>query len=414
MQSANQMENPQEGPILPCTLQPGDSELLSSWLVRLAHAHRVKVHSFCRHLWPQVAIWNRDIDKQAPLVVLETLAARTLTPTSRIKQTMLSPIVERLTGSPLASSSGHTAWVMPLSIYHRTHRSHGLVYCPRCLKGDGQSPYYRTNWRLAFYVVCPTCGVYMHEGCPVCKEPINFFRIELGRKNAIADRLISTCFRCAFDLTQSPLTVASPKALRRYRSLYRISREGWNRTVPYPHQYMRVLRQLIRVLGSSFGLAYDLQIDLRLRRGHIMDRNARPVSFEQMSITQRANLLDEAMWLLEDWPHRFVALMHYHRLSSTSILKDMTEEVPFWFDSVVTEHFYVTNVNRRFGPAPPQRSLQGRAQFVAPIRGSVGGPRKYDMGHSCSRCGAHWISRNGFRDGKQRYDCQQCGLHFTE
>lgn len=401
-------------PVWPIPLPPKPDELLSSWLVRLAHAHQVKVHSFCRHVWPQVAIWNRDIDKLAPPELLQTLAARTLTPIERVRQTTLMPYCERLIGSPVSPAQGHTAWLMPLGIYHRTHRIGGLVYCPLCLERDGATPYYRTVWRLAFHIVCPTCGIYLHERCPACGEPVNFFRIELGRKSADADRPISTCHRCAFNLGQSPVEPAPVKTLRRYRSLYRISREGWNQGVLYPHQYFRVLRQLLRLLGSSFWRAQPLQVDLRLRRGHALDWNAGLASFEQLPIAQRACLLDEALWLLDDWPHRFITLMRYHRLSSTTILKDMTEDVPFWFDSVITEHFYVTNVNRRFGPAPGLRAETGINQFIAPINGLAGGPRRYDAGLNCPRCNSNWISRNGFRAGKQRYECQQCHRHFTE
>ena len=408
----HELEITLERPILPCTFQPGEGELLSSWLVRLAHAHRVKVHSFCRHLWPGVSIWNRDVDKLAPAVVLRTLAARTLTPAHRISQMTLPPIIERLTGAPLTTGQAQASWLMPLGIYHRTHRSHGLVYCPKCLQRDGASPYYRTSWRLAFHVVCPTCGIYLHESCPACGKPVNFFRIELGRKSANADRPISTCYQCAFDLSQSPTSAVPPKTLRRYRSLYRINREGWSQVVPYPHQYFRVLRQIIGLLASQSALARALQVDMRLRMNQPVAWASGRVSFEQAPLAGRVQLLEQAMWLLTDWPERFIAVMRYHGINSTPLLKDMRGEVPFWFNAVVTEQFYVTNVNRRFTLTAPAHSEKGRNQFIAPIKGLAGCPRKIDAKRSCPHCCSHWISRNGSRGGKQRYECQQCRRHF--
>lgn len=398
---------------LPCATHPLPDELLSSWLVRLAHAHQSKVHSFCHLLWPNLAIWNRDVDKLAPAVVLNTLAARTPTSAERIVKTTLPPLVERLTGEVLNTGQAQATWLMPIGVYHRTHRLHGLVYCPHCLKRDGAMPYYRLSWRLAFYVICPACGIYMHEGCPACGEPVNFFRIELGRKNATADRPISTCYRCAFDLSQSPTKTASPKTLRRYRSLYRVSREGWNRAVPYPHQYLRVLRQLIRVLASPSDSARPLQIDMRLRFSQPIEWPAGWVWFEQMPLAGRIRLLEQAMWLLEDWPSRFIAVIRYQRVSSTTLLKDMGGEVPFWFNSTVIDHFYVSNTNRRFMPPAPRRVEKGKNQFIAPIKGLAGSPRKYDVEQNCPQCNSRWINRNGFREGKQRYECQQCRRHFT-
>lgn len=413
MHLSHELGIPHEGPILPCTFQPGAGELLSSWLVRLAHAHQVKVHSFCRHLWPDVAIWNRDVDKLAPAIVLDTLAARTLTPAHRISQMTLPTIIECLTGAPLTAGQAQASWLMPLGIYHRTHRSHGLVYCPRCLQRDGEAPYYRTSWRLAFHVVCPTCGIYLHERCPACGKPVNFFRIELGRKSVNADRPISTCYQCAFDLSQSPACAVSPKTLRRYRSLYRISREGWNQAVPYPHQYFRVLRQIIGLLASRSERVRMLQIDLRLRLDQPVVGPAGRVSFEQIALAGRVHLLEQAMWLLADWPDRFIAVMRYHRINSTPLLRDMGGAVPFWFNAVVTEQFYVTNVNRRFAFTAPERSEKGRNQFIAPIKGLVGSPRKNDAKRSCPHCHSHWISRNGHRESRQRYECQECRRHFT-
>jgi hypothetical protein len=414
MQLFHELENLQKNSILPCTFQPGEGELLSSWLVRLAHAHQIKIHSFCQYLWPDVAIWNRDVDKLAPVVVLNTLAAQTFTSAHRIKQMTLAPVIERLTGAALMSRQAQASWLMPLGIYHRTHRSQGLVYCPHCLQRDGAAPYYRTSWRLAFHVVCPTCGIYLHEGCPACGKPVNFFRIELGRKSSIADRPISTCYNCAFDLSQSSARVASPKTLRRYRSLYRISREGWNRSIPYPHQYFRVLRQIIGLLTSRSERVVTLQVDMRLRLAQPVEWPTSWISFEQIPITGRIYLLDQAMWLLTDWPDRFIAVMRYHRINSTSLLRDMSGEVPFWFSTIVSEQFYITNINRRFIPPAPERLEKGRNQFIAPIKGLAGSPRKQDSKLTCPQCHSHWINRNGLREGKQRYECQQCRRHFTD
>jgi hypothetical protein len=332
--------------ILPCTFRPGEGELLSSWLVRLAQAHYIKVESFCRYLWPQVVVWKRDVDKVPPSPMLDVLAARTLTSSARILQMTLAPVCERLTGMPLTSGRGHTTWIMPLSIHHRTHQGNGLAYCPHCLQRDGSSPYYRTVWRLAFHIVCPTCAIQLLDSCPACGAPVSFFRLDIGRKNAPVDQLLSTCYKCAFDLCQAPVRSVSAQSLAQYQSLYRISREGWNQAVPYSHQYFQVLRQLVRILSCPFGQAVILQADMRLRIGQPMDSSTGGGAFEQMPITRRALLLEQAMWLLEEWPNRFIRVMDKAQMKSYAILRDASGQVPHWFNSVVIEHFYNTNASR--------------------------------------------------------------------
>ncbi|QNH62783.1 TniQ family protein [Hymenobacter sediminicola] len=340
MSSTTSADILRERHILPCTFHPGEDELLSSWLVRLAQAHQVKVQTFSHYLWPKFVVWKRDIDKLAPTLMLDTLATRTLTPSHRIARTMLAPVVERLTGtSLLTAKQGPTSWLMPVGIFHRTHQGNGLVYCPRCLQRDGTDPYYRTNWRLAFYVACPVCGVYLREECPVCGAPVNFFRLDVGHQS-VANQPLSTCFKCAFDLSQAPTKLVPPQELRRYHSLYRVSREGWNQAVPYPHQYFRVLRQLVRILSCPFGEALRLQTDIRLRLGQSAEWAAGGGAFEQLPIAKRTYLLEQATWLLEDWPVRFIGVMHDNKIKSYTIRRDMAEEMPFWFGTVLTEHFF--------------------------------------------------------------------------
>jgi len=60
----------------PIHLQPQKGELLSSWIVRLAHANGYKVETFCTLVFGyRSTIWNRDIDVLSPrlLKVLETI-----------------------------------------------------------------------------------------------------------------------------------------------------------------------------------------------------------------------------------------------------------------------------------------------------------------------------------------------------
>ncbi|CAG4884761.1 conserved protein of unknown function [Georgfuchsia toluolica] len=68
-------------PLWPVHLKPLPDELLSSWLVRLAHAHGLKAQSFCRLLFgSQRQLWNRDIDRLAPSWLIDTLCENTATP----------------------------------------------------------------------------------------------------------------------------------------------------------------------------------------------------------------------------------------------------------------------------------------------------------------------------------------------
>src|SRR6202035_476121 len=62
----------------PIHYKPLPDELLSCWLVRLAHGHGLKVQTFCNQIFgSHLQVWNRDIDRLAPTWLLNELSHRT-------------------------------------------------------------------------------------------------------------------------------------------------------------------------------------------------------------------------------------------------------------------------------------------------------------------------------------------------
>jgi hypothetical protein len=59
---------------LPCSTPPRPDELLSSWLVRTAHQHCLKIQTFTKILWPNVEFWTRDIDLNPNPMLLQSLS----------------------------------------------------------------------------------------------------------------------------------------------------------------------------------------------------------------------------------------------------------------------------------------------------------------------------------------------------
>ena len=143
------------GRLWPVHLKPKDDELLSSWLVRLAWAHALKIQTFCALEFGRgKQIWNRDIDRLADREVLAVLAEKTATP------------FERAFGTTLAAYEGflfdeyarcaHIPWIMRVGVYHRVRTRFGFssVGVPR----EDEDPYYRRKWRLAFVTYCERHG----------------------------------------------------------------------------------------------------------------------------------------------------------------------------------------------------------------------------------------------------------------
>ena len=129
------------GTLWPIRYKPLDDELLSCWLVRLAHGHGLKVQTFCNLLFgKRLQIWNRDIDRLAPAWLLDELIARTGTSRAQAEGTSLRVFEGVL--YPQFKESGNLLWILAAQVYHRRRMGQAQQFCARCLADDGV-PYFR-------------------------------------------------------------------------------------------------------------------------------------------------------------------------------------------------------------------------------------------------------------------------------
>ena len=185
----------------PIRYKPLTDELLSCWLIRLAHGHGLKVQTFSNLLFGQRRqVWNRDVDRLGPAWLIQELSHRTGTPLPGAEVTCLRAYEGVLFQS--FKLSGSLPWILTIGMYHRTRSAYGQQFCPLCLRAD-DVPYYRRSWRLAFMTVCPEHEVMLHDRCPQCESPLSFHRAEMGR-GGVDDALeMSMCHACGMDLRES-------------------------------------------------------------------------------------------------------------------------------------------------------------------------------------------------------------------
>lgn len=186
--------------------KPFPDELLSSWLVRLAHGHGVKVQTFCNKLFgSRRQVWNRDIDRLAPQWLLDELQVRTGTPKEEVRRTTLRHFEGALFEN--YREAGHLRWIQLLKMYHRKRQGYGQQYCPHCLNSD-EIPYFRKTWRLAIKTMCLTHNCMLLDRCPKCDAAVSFHRIDIRQPEGAEFQPLSICHSCGFDLRTAP-TVAS-------------------------------------------------------------------------------------------------------------------------------------------------------------------------------------------------------------
>ncbi|MDO8945117.1 MAG: TniQ family protein, partial [Desulfobacterales bacterium] len=392
-----------------------DDELLSFWIVRTAHANRIKLQTFTTLAFGREAmLWNRDVDRSASDALLGALSAQTGSSVEELRGGMLpsyeGTLFER------HNANGNTNWILPLGIYHRTRKGFGVQFCPLCLFFD-PIPYFRRSWRLSFSTMCDRHGTMLHDRCPGCASPVVYFRNDLGKRSdyRIGDHV--TCWKCGFDLRRAPTYGPfgpNGRAIMALRSLVAFHNLGWwfqgDAVIPYGHLYFEALHHLLMCLPSARGRRLLEFIERETGwRAAIGDQAGR-MPFDLRPIGVRHELLVAALWLLDDWPERFVHAAKAVGLAQSHILRN--EHRPFWFESEIR-----LNMGAGFG-APTAEEAKNAAAYLAKggdeVSGaSVGrliGGRDAEAAKPYAKAKAGPMSDVEFRRMIDRLDAEIAGL----
>ncbi|WP_233862024.1 TniQ family protein [Paraburkholderia adhaesiva] len=320
-----------EDRLWPAHPHPYRGELLSSWLVRVAHANGLKVQTFCRLAFGNDRqVWNRDIDRLAPASLVETMSARTGTPLSRAWRTTLMIYRGKLFKDWKAS--GQLQWVLSLKMFHRKRLGYGLQFCPRCLAEDAE-PYFRLAWRVAFYTYCPKHDCMLLDRCPQCGQGVAYHRIELGRPDVTSTEPLCRCWACGYDYRESGTTIAdkwNERTFECWTKALRITDCDAPSSAHFDYGKLAVLHQMVKLLTSD-------EKNRRLARyvasktgQAVPNAAANRVPIEGCGLAERHHVVGLAWWLIDRWPSRLKAAWRRRALRYNWLLRDFNH-APNWY-----------------------------------------------------------------------------------
>ncbi|WP_082769176.1 MULTISPECIES: TniQ family protein [Methylomonas] len=324
------------GQLWPVHLQPKEDELLSSWIIRLAHAHGYKVQTMCSMLLgSDAAIWNRDIDQLAPNEDLQRLSTISGASAERIEQTTLRSLEGILFEKH--TPNGICRWIVPIGVFHRSRRRPGLMFCPECLKEDPE-PYFRKTWRLAFATICAEHACYLLDVCPNCHSPLAPHRSDMQSRTVFPKAgLNACCWKCGFDYRK---TIEQPHLLeeshvRFQEKLEHALKNGYVEWANSPNMHSLVFFEGLRVLIA--GLT-SRQTRNRLKRStniSVAELSDFPKNgFEFANLPSRRELFSILAKVTERWPESFVDLIHECDLRYADLKGDGLRR-PYWYEDVI-------------------------------------------------------------------------------
>lgn len=315
----------------PIRYKPLPDELLSCWLVRLAHGHGLKVQTFCNLIFGnQRQVWNRDIDRLAPSWLIDELSCRTATSLDRARRTTLHAYEGALYRK--FKAAGALQWILTLKLYHRKRQGYGLQYCPKCLTED-IIPYYRKRWRVAFYTVCTKHHTMMLDRCPQCAAALAFHRLDITNSDALVTGALSYCHECEFDLRNAPAVEPARVDSEAMALLFsacnqlepiQIDDSQWNLGLySVLHHLSMLLTSRYRHVCLRKFVQTELGInDIPLTPGRL--------SLEMRSVRERHYLIQLAMWLLVSPENRIERAWRSGAVRYNVLLKDFIDP-PDWY-----------------------------------------------------------------------------------
>lgn len=324
------------GNVWPWHPRPFHDELLSSYLMRLAHGYQITPHYLARRLVGHRAIWNRDLDKLAPPELLQAISKKLSLSYEEVNDMSLRSLSGRVLSK--FSPNGNSKHILSLKVYHRLRKRPGLQYCPQCLAAKNRI-YFRRSWRLAFITVCTTHKRILRDCCPTCGSPVNIHRQQNLELN------ISHCYQCNESLTlkqskrekideEHPL-LALQKRIEHAVATGQIGLSDAE-TVPLA-EYLDVFRQLARRASTRAINQNELaafQKGLKLNLAPI--QGSPGTQIEHYTIRQRFEAFKAAAQMMNNWPESLISFCYKTRTWSTALTRDF-HSAPDWFLKPVTE-----------------------------------------------------------------------------
>jgi hypothetical protein len=313
-------------PLWPIRYKPLPDELLSCWLVRLAHGHGLKVQTFCNLMFGNKRqVWNRDIDRLAPPWLIEELVRRTGTSPEIAWSTTLHAY-EGILYSKFRSA-GALQWILTLKMYHRTRQGFGLQFCPTCLAAD-TIPYFRKRWRIALNTVCTRHSTMLHDRCPVCGVGVAFHRLDMTRADAIEVTPLSYCHSCGFDLrnavTEKPI-VYDQEASLLLLDLNRKFDQDLEASSEWDVGQFAVMHQLSRIMTARSKHVHLREFVLDQIGAQDIELTAGYLNFEMRTIKERHHLAQLTGWLFVDLEDRLTCAWRSRAVRYNVLLKDFPE-----------------------------------------------------------------------------------------
>lgn len=313
--------------IWPAYVNPEKNELFSSWLLRISKENLLKSHSFSRFYFNDFPIWNRDIDKLYPSIIVSKILENTMLSSDDIKELFLESYRDIIfTGREFTS---YTPGILNIGINHRIRKLYGLLCCPSCL--NNEVSYFKKEWRLFFSIACLKCNCLLIDRCQKCSKPISFHRLENGYKNEILKYPFYLCWNCLHDYRENIVPIPRNSNIEKYQNYidYTIDTKSNDLT-----QYSFLFFKILCLLSSKILTTGKTTNRIKLTVEDFFNSSITTNNKINFSLEERKEALLISFSILENWPYQFQNIFKNSNVRRTDFTRDI-KDTPYWFEKEI-------------------------------------------------------------------------------
>jgi len=308
--------------------KPLPNELLTSWLARMAVAHKIYPKTFLSLFFGlQFHVADRDYDFHCGNELITTISNKTGIPAKDIE----SMTLQTLNGY-LFREYDSLSPPMQIRSISKKQNPHGLMYCPKCLASD-KTPYWRKEWRLRHHNACVKHKYLLLDRCPQCGSQINLLQLTM-------DGPIVFCGKCGFDLRAAKAKLLYKEkrlgleAIEYFDAIANNGEVAVDGMQVHSAMFFDVLHRFEKLLdrGQNLKLAdYPLLDEYKKLKRVMRSENTSShvyLAFLKTSMTH---------FIFSDFPNKFIAFLADNKLKHIDFFKDMSY-TPLWYINILNKY----------------------------------------------------------------------------
>lgn len=301
---------------------PFEDELLSSWIVRMAYAHKTHPHTFVNQYLNyrpySFFLGENDVTLNADMIKdIESKAYHKIDVRSLMLTTYSGILQENIYPNN------------PMIFF--THQK----YCPICLRED-KVPYFRKVWRTVFYNICHKHQCYLYEYCPTCHARLDISKMY---DNQLP---FTYCHRCGFELQKGrklPIHKKYLSSLCYQKKMFTVIQDGYiqlGETPVYSFLFFEVFAKLSKLLLLNKKCQFINKHPLfSLFKDAKQQKINHPI-FKKIDPKAQSALFGLIMYTFDNFPYNLEAYIHTNNLTYYNLTTKM-HDIPFWYKKTINE-----------------------------------------------------------------------------